>query len=76
MICAECRNEMQAGYLYVRGVASALFWGTKNDVSFFSRSDLIQIDLGTVSTARPATQSVIPASKCGTCGTISFKAFP
>jgi hypothetical protein len=67
---------MEVGYLYVRGVASSLFWGTKSDVGFFSRSDLTQIDLGALSTTRPATQAVIPASMCSVCGTISFKAFP
>lgn len=76
MTCPECKNEMDAGYLYVRGVGGSLFWGTKNDVRFYSRGDLTQIDLGKLSGTRPATQAVIPANKCGTCGVISFKALP
>lgn len=76
MMCPECKSEMQAGYLYVRGVGGSLFWGATKDVSFFSRGGLAQIDLGTLSASRPATQAVINASKCTTCGTVSFKAFP
>ena len=76
MTCGECKKEMETGYLYVRGVASSLFWSEKRDVGFFSRSDLMQINLGALSTTRPAAQAVIPAHQCSTCGTISFKAFP
>ena len=47
--CPECRNEMEAGYLYVRGLGGSLFWGPTKDVRFYSRRDLMQIDLGKLS---------------------------
>jgi len=49
-----------------------MFRGTKSDVNFFSRRDLTQIDFDALSTTRPATQAVIPASTCSTCGTVAF----
>jgi hypothetical protein len=76
MTCPECKTEMDAGYLYVRGAGGALFWSTKNDVGFSKREDLTQIDLDKLSATRPAAQAVIPANKCGACGIVSFKAFP
>jgi hypothetical protein len=74
--CPECKNEMDAGYLYIRGAGGALFWGTKKGVTFYKREGLTQIHLDNVSATRPATQAVIPATKCGGCGIVSFKAFP
>ncbi len=76
MTCPECRNGMEAGYLYVRGFGGSLFWGTRKDARFYSRRELMQIDLGKLSAIRPAAQAVLPAGKCGKCGMISFKASP
>jgi hypothetical protein len=76
MTCPECKNEMDAGYLYIRGAGGALFWGAKKDVTFYKREGLTQIDLDKVSASRPATQAVIPATKCSASGIVSFKAFP
>ena len=32
MTCPECKKEMDAGYLYIRGAGGALFWGITKDV--------------------------------------------
>jgi Domain of unknown function (DUF6487) len=74
--CPECRNEMEAGYLYVRGLGGSLFWGRTKDARFYSRRDLMQIDLGKLIAIRPAAQAVLPAGKCSKCGMVSFKASP
>lgn len=76
MTCPDCKNEMEAGYLYIRGAGGAVFWSAKNDVPFYKREGLTQIDLDKLSATRPATQAVIPASKCAKCGILAFKAFP
>ena len=67
---------MEPGYLYVRGFGGSLFWGTTKDARFYSRRDLMQIDLGKPSAIRPAAQAVLPAGKCGKCRMVSFKASP
>jgi len=67
---------METGYLYVRGFGGSLFWGTTKETKFYSRRDLMQIDLGKLSAIRPAAQAVLPAGKCGKCGMVSFKASP
>jgi hypothetical protein len=64
------------GLLYVRGAGGTLFWGTKKDLTFYKREGLTQIDLDKVSATRPATQAVIPATKCSACGILAFKALP
>jgi hypothetical protein len=76
MTCPECKNEMEAGFLYVRGFGGSLFWGTRKDAKFLSRRDLMQIDLGKLSVMRPRAQAVLPAGKCSKCGMVSFKASP
>ncbi len=73
MQCPECRNEMEKGYLYVRGFGGSLFWSTDKDTRFFSRRGLQQIDLSKISVIPPAAQAVLEAGKCATCGTIHFK---
>jgi hypothetical protein len=60
MTCPECKNEMEAGFLYVRGFGGFLFWGTRKDAKFLSRRDLIQIDLGKLSVIQPRAQAVPP----------------
>jgi len=67
---------METGYLYVRGFGGSLFWGTTKETKFYSRRDLMQIDLGKLSAIRPAAQAVLPAGKGGKCGMVSFKASP
>jgi uncharacterized protein DUF6487 len=76
MKCPQCANEMEKGYLYVRGLGGSLFWGTKKDTRFYSRRELQPIDLSKLSLTRPAAQAVLDAAKCARCGVISFKAFP
>ena len=75
MKCSECGNEMDKGYLYVRGFGGSLFWGSNHDTSFFSRRGLQQIDLTKLSVVSPAAQAVLEAGKCGTCRMVCFKAF-
>ena len=75
MKCPECGNEMENGFLYVRGFGGSLCWGSNNDTRFFSRRGLEQIDLSKMSVVSPAAQAVLEAGKCGTCGTVYFKAF-
>ncbi len=75
MKCPECGNEMEKGYLYVRGLGVALYWGTQGDTSFLSRKGLQQIDLSKTSVVSPAAQAVLKAGKCAACGTLHFKAF-
>ena len=76
MTCPECKNEMEAGYLYVRGFGGSLFWGTTKDARFYSRRDLMQIDLGKLSVIQPRAQAVLLAGKCSKCRMVSFKASP
>ena len=76
MKCPDCGNEMERGYLYVRGFGGSLYWSTKKDTSFFSRRGLQQIDLSKTSVVSPAAQAVLEAGKCAGCGTVHFKAFP
>ena len=40
-----------------------MFWGTTKDARFYSRRDLMQIDVGKLSAIRPAAQAVLPAGK-------------
>ena len=75
MKCPECGNEMEKGYLYVRGLGGSLYWGSNKDTSFFSRRGLQQIDLSKMSVVSPAAQAVLEACKCATCRTVYFKAF-
>ena len=75
MKCPECGNEMEKGYLYVRGFGGSLYWGSNKDTSFFSRRGLQQIDLSKMSVVSPAAQAVLEASQCGTCRAVYFKAF-
>jgi hypothetical protein len=74
--CPECKNEMEAGYLYVRGFGGFYSAAQGKDAKFLSRRDLAQIDLGRLSVVRPRAQAVLPAGKCSKCGMVSFKAFP
>jgi len=75
MKCPECKNEMERGYLYVRGFGGSLYRGARKDTSVFSRRGLQQIDLSKTSVVSPAAQAVLAAGKCATCGTVAFKAF-
>jgi len=64
---------MEAGYIYVRGIGSALFWSKTKDRNIFSRKDLEQIDLSKISVTGTGTQAVLPASCCEICKTVSLK---
>ncbi len=73
MNCPNCSNEMEKGFLYVRGFAGSLFWSTSGHVRFFSREGLQQIDLSRLSQTPTGAQAVLPASRCSTCSMIAFK---
>jgi hypothetical protein len=75
MKCPECGNEMERGYLYIRGLGGSLYWGSNSNTGFFSRRGLLQIDLSRISVVSPAAQAVLEAGRCGTCGTVHFRAF-
>ena len=63
MKCPKCGNEMERGYLYVRGFGGSLYWGPGKDTSFFSRRGLQQIDLSKMSVVSPEhKQCLRPAS--------------
>ena len=74
--CPFCSAPVEETYLYVRGVFSALHFSANPDVSWFSRSDLTQIDLGAVSKTGTGAQAVVSALRCESCGSISFRARP
>jgi len=67
---------MENGFLYVRGFAGSLYWGKTKDTKFLSRRELEQIDLSKLSLTGVSTQAVLAASRCLSCGTLAFKAFP
>jgi hypothetical protein len=73
MNCPKCGATMASGFLYVRGVGGALFWGESPDVGFLSRKGLEQIDLSAVSLAGTGTQAVIESWRCGGCGIVAFR---
>ncbi len=74
--CPFCSASLEDSYLYVRGVFTALHYSANPDVSWFSRSDLTQIDLGAVSKTGTGAQAVLSAQRCGGCGSISFRTQP
>ncbi len=74
--CPFCSTPLTDTYLYVRGAFAALHFSAKPDVSWLSRSDLTQIDLGAVSEAGSGAQAVLSALRCDSCGSISFRAQP
>ena len=75
MRCPACGKEMDAGYMYVRGLGGSLYWSKSKDTRFVSRRGLDQIDLGRLSLARAAAQAVLNAHRCESCGTVAFKGF-
>jgi hypothetical protein len=74
MKCPACERTLVNGFLYVRGVGGALFWGAAADVGFLSRKGLEQIDLTALSVTGTGTQAVIEAARCEGCGVIAFRA--
>ena len=73
MNCHACDALMDRGFLYVRGIGGSLFWSTRNDVSFFSRKGLEQVDLNRVSVTPTNAQAVLEAWRCPACRTVAFK---
>jgi hypothetical protein len=45
----------------------------RNDVSFFSRKALEQVDLGRVSVTPTGAQAVLEAWRCPACRIVAFK---
>lgn len=73
MNCPDCGEEMQPGFIYVRGMGGSLFWSKSKDIGFMSREGLEQIDLSKLSVSGTGTQAVVPGYHCDTCKTVSFK---
>jgi hypothetical protein len=65
---------MGNGALYIRGLAASLHWSSQKDVSFWSRSNLEQINLREVSLTPTGGQAVLESWRCGACGLITFTA--
>ena len=72
--CPYCSSTLEATHLYVRGAFTSLHFSARPDVSWLSRSDLTQIDLGAISKGGTGAQAVIGALRCESCGSISFQA--
>lgn len=73
MKCSECGKEMEAGYLYVRGVGGSLFWSADGNVRYPSKRTLEQLDLSRLSTTPTGAQGVLKASRCEDCGVLSLR---
>jgi hypothetical protein len=73
MLCPECNDQMDAGYLYVRGFGATLLWSASDSVSPVSRKGVTQIDLRGIGAVPSRQQAVVPACRCSTCGAIQFK---
>lgn len=73
MKCSVCDQDLNPGFLYVRGVGGALFWSPDKDIHFWSRQGLEQIDLAAVSVTGVGTQAVVEAWRCTGCKTVTFR---
>lgn len=73
MKCPECGQDMESGFIYVRGLGGSLFWSKSKDTGFMSRKGLEQIDLRKISVTGLAAQGVVPAERCATCAMVAFK---
>ena len=73
MKCPSCGQDMEPGYIYVRGIGGSLFWSKSKNTRFFSRKGLEQIDLSKVSVTGIGAQAVLNASRCEPCSTVTFK---
>ena len=73
MKCPGCAAEMEAGFIYVRGMATSLHWSTQGDTGALSRRNLEMIDLGRISPTGARNQAVVPAARCASCGMAAFK---
>ena len=73
MKCPACNKDMESGFLYVRGFGGSLFWSNSKDTGFLSKKDLEHIDLSKLSVTGTGTQGVLPAFRCTSCTTITFK---
>ena len=50
--CPACEKNLEPGFLYVRGIGSALFWSQHGDTGMMSRKNLSRS--GSTKSARPA----------------------
>lgn len=73
MQCPACNSEMEKGYIYVRGLATALFWAKEKDIKLWSRKGLKQIHLQKSNSIQSNNQTVIEAGSCSQCERICFK---
>ncbi len=71
--CPACERNLEQGFLYVRGIGSALFWSEHGDTGMMSRKNLEQIMLDKISTTGTGAQAVIEAWRCPDCEIISFR---
>jgi hypothetical protein len=71
--CPACEQHLEQGFLYLRGIATALFWSEHGDTGMMSRKNLEQIMLDKISTTGTGGQAVIKAWRCPACEFISFR---
>ena len=73
MKCPSCGRDLDQGFLYVRGLGSALFWSPDKETSFWSRLGLEQVDLAAASVTGVGSQAVLEAWRCGGCAMVTFR---
>lgn len=71
--CPSCDTVLEAGFVYLRGAFSALFWSDHGDTGMLSREHLQQIDLDKISTTGTGGQVVIKAWRCPDCEFVCFR---
>ena len=72
--CPVCDGKLETGFLYVRGMFTALFWSDRADTGSLSRKHLRQIALDKISTTGTGAQAVIQAARCPDCDSVTFRA--
>ena len=73
MKCPSCDRNLEEGFLYLRGIGGALFWGRAKDVGFLTRQGLEQIDLDAASVTGTRAQAVLEAWRCDRCKMVGFR---
>ena len=73
MKCPACDGGLEQGFMYVRGIGGALFWGRTKESGFLSRKGLEQIDLNAASVTGTGMQAVLEAWRCDDCKILVFR---
>lgn len=71
--CPSCETGLEPGFLYLRGIGSALFWSEHGDTGIMSRKNLEQIQLDKISLTGTGAQAVIESWRCPDCDFICFR---